>query len=180
MPPRVHGAVTRVPAWGGVAGQRRGEALPAHSRGGGAPSPVRWPVRRISIRKGVIEDAVMSVFWSATDAFMKGDKIHDVPGDNYKEETNIMLIHNLRHWRHCLAIGLGTARCWPLTPRFDDTTEKYNNYLDCRAALWVVDPTKVYSLRGKRDSMRFGNSGSTTQVDLRGDLLGMRCIRHLQ
>lgn len=89
----------------------------------------------------VIEGAVMLVFWSANEAFLKGGKIRDVPKEDYSEEADVS-IHNWRHWRHCLAIGVAMASCWSLNPRFDETTEKYNNSLHCRVVS-RVDPTKV-------------------------------------
>lgn len=97
----------------------------------------------VGFEEQVIEDVVMIIFWSSNDAFAKGDNIREAPNSNYKEDVN-MLIHNLRRWRHCLVIGLGTASCWSLNARLDDVTEKYNNYIECRAV--PQSPTAVTTI----------------------------------
>lgn len=47
-------------------------------------------------------------------AFDRKGTIRDLPSPAHKDEPNTLLQH-LRHLRHCIAIGPGSAQCWGLT-----------------------------------------------------------------
>lgn len=55
------------------------------------------------------------------------------------------------HWRHCIVVGPGSAHCWGLSPRFNDTTETYIDNLDDRSVP-LANPAKVHATLDDSDA----------------------------
>lgn len=97
--------------------------------------------------------AAIMVLWSGTDASDKKGLGRETPSPTYKDELNSLFQH-LRQWRHCIAVGPGSAKSWGLSPRFDQIIEHSMDYLD-GVSVPRVSPAKVCATIGERDHMHF-------------------------
>lgn len=59
-----------------------------------------------------------------------------------------------------MLVGPGGSKCWGLDPRFDETVQRYIDYLDERVVP-RVNPTKLYSKLAKRDNLHFDSPDAT-------------------
>lgn len=110
-----------------------------------------------SFENVVIGEAALVVVWSGNEVFNGKGEVR--AGGRVKTHVD-NLVSCMQQWRHCMLVGPGDSKSCGLTPRFDETIQRYIDCLD-EMAPPRINRTRLYSKLAKRDTMRADSSEAT-------------------
>lgn len=110
----------------------------------------------------ILVESVLVVVWSANDVYEKSGNVRVAPAEGYKRDVE-NLVESMKYWQNCILIGPGDSRVWNLSPRFDETTEKYIAVFDDHAVP-QINPAKLYARIPKRDDLYFDASHEALSI----------------
>lgn len=98
-----------------------------------------------------IEDAVLIVVWRWNEVFNNRGEVREAPPNDCKRHI-VSLVSCMQQWTHCIVTGPRDSKCWGPSPRFDDATQSYVDYLG-EKSVPRINPTTLHAKLGKRDYM---------------------------